>query len=525
MYEVRRVGDSILQVLARVYLAGCLSLASGAVAIFPAQAPSPEAARRLEQALDAFLRRTDLPGGTAALAPIGDTVVVVVAAGLADRELGVAMTPRHRMPAGSVGKVFVATLAMSLIEEGVFGLDDSVSRWLGGEAWYARLPNHTAITVRSLLSHTSGIPDHVAEPAFLAEVRRRVTDRADPDVPFSPEELISYVLDRPAVAAVGQAFRYSDTNYILLGLVLERATGRRFESLLSSRLLDPLALDASAPATSRHVPGAAAGYAPASPFGLPVKVLTRDTLVFHPRSEWTGGGLITSAADLARFGRALFGDRTVVHSATLDQMTEPAQGTQGRYGLGVSIARTSLGPMLGHDGQFPGFRSKLAWVRDAGLVVAIQVNGDEGVDLSRAVQDLVRAWRGEALEPSSVRSGPCVPPDSGFEGRWSLRAISGAGRTLPITLDLHAVPEGYRGRWATAEEVAWEVVGRVVSGALQLRSEGSPSRLGAGRSESEGLVAEARRDETGLTGYFSPVVGGRPLAVRVAWSGTVACGS
>ncbi|MCB1842769.1 MAG: beta-lactamase family protein, partial [Halioglobus sp.] len=132
-----------------------------------ATAPRPAPSRALLQnSLDAIRSTYRLPGATAAIV-FRDGSMVSVASGFADAEAGTPMTPETRMLAGSIGKTFVAATILSLAEEGRLDLDEAISHWLGHRDWFARLPNADDITVRQLLSHRSGLPDHVHSARFM----------------------------------------------------------------------------------------------------------------------------------------------------------------------------------------------------------------------------------------------------------------------------------------------------------------------------------------------------------------------
>ncbi len=118
-----------------------------------------------QAALDGFQEEYGFPGATAAYV-LRDGTTGVVATGLADVEDGTLMTVRSRMLAASIGKTFVGATALALAREGVLELDAPVSRWLGDRHWFTRLPNHAAMTVRHLLNHSSGLPDHVHLKSF-----------------------------------------------------------------------------------------------------------------------------------------------------------------------------------------------------------------------------------------------------------------------------------------------------------------------------------------------------------------------
>ncbi len=120
----------------------------------------------LTSAARAIIVDYDLPGMTVAMA--GPDGAVTVATGVANREDEALMTPETTMLAASIGKTFVAATVLQLSEQGTLALDDPISRWLGDRVWFGRLPNGTTITVRHLLQHRSGLPDHVHMPAFAA---------------------------------------------------------------------------------------------------------------------------------------------------------------------------------------------------------------------------------------------------------------------------------------------------------------------------------------------------------------------
>ena len=174
--------------------------------------------------LDALQREYQFPGATAAYV-LDDGRSGVVSTGLADRESQTPMVPSSRMLAASIGKTFVSATVLALVHEGRLGLDDRAAMWLGNEGWYDRIPNHDSIPVRHLLSHTSGLPNHVEDRAFAAAFAERW---AEPENSFTPRAIIEYVLDKPPLFAPGEGWSYSDTGYILLGLIVERVAGRDY---------------------------------------------------------------------------------------------------------------------------------------------------------------------------------------------------------------------------------------------------------------------------------------------------------
>ncbi len=369
-------------------------------------AAGADLAGQFQATLDGLRVEYGFPGATAAYV-LPDGSAGVAATGFDDVESQTPMTVRSRMLAASIGKTFVGATVLALAHEGRLDLDAPLSRHLSERPWFTRLPNHASITLRHLLNHTSGLADHVHAPAFAAEAARTWGDR---DNPFPPEKLIGYVLDQPPLFEAGQGWAYSDTGYILLGLVIEAVTGRRYDAEVVARFLRPLALTLTTAADQRDLPGLVAGYTFANnPFGLPPKTTTQPgRLAWHPGMEWTGGGLVSNALDLARWGAALFGGRAMPgpYLDELLQAVPTGSDTPGVfYGAGVAIDRNSPhGDMLGHGGWIPGYVSSLRHAARHGVTVAFQVNTDIG--MLTGDTPVVRRMEQRLLETVLRASGP-----------------------------------------------------------------------------------------------------------------------
>lgn len=334
------------------------------------------------------------PGITAAYI-LPDGTVEGFATGFADIEENTSMTVESRMLAASIGKTFVAATTLVLVHEGALRLDDPVSKWLGDRPWYARLPNHETVTVRQLLTHRSGIPNHVETATFAKAFRKQWQAL---DEPFQAQQLIAFVLDQPALFPAGEGWRYSDTGYILAGLVIEAASGHPYYEEVSRRFLEPLSLSSTDASDRVDLPGLAAGYlAEDNAFGLPKKTITPSgSMAWNPAVEWTGGGLISNPRDLVVWAKRLFegdaldGDylHELLDAASIDD-SEP----HTRYGLGVGIHDSCpLGRSYGHGGWIPGYCSSLRYYPDYGIAVAFQINTDIGiVDSSAQVVETIES--------------------------------------------------------------------------------------------------------------------------------------
>ena len=328
------------------------------------------ATSRVEAVLDSIAGAGTVPGMAIGVA-FSNGESFGLATGFADTALDTRLRPDDLLLAGSVGKTYVAAVALQLVREGRLRLDEPIATYLGGEPWFPRLPNGRAITVRMLMNHTSGLVRYEFKDAFTRDLT------AAPDRSWQPHELVAYILDEPAPFEAGAGWDYSDTNYIVLGMIIERVGGRPLNEQIRTRLLEPLRLRRTVASTSRVIPGLVQGYAgPDNPFGGTDAMIVNGRFAINPQFEWAGGGYATSAHDLARWAAALYGG-TVVDSTLMPQMLDgvPARlGGGATYGLGVIIRPTPLGPAYGHSGFFPGYLTEVRYFPEHGVAVAFQVN-------------------------------------------------------------------------------------------------------------------------------------------------------
>lgn len=358
---------------------------------------------QLTATLAAFQEQYGFPGATAAIA-LPDGLVIAAAVGMADVEAKTPMKPETRMLAASIGKSFVAATALSLEAEGKLALADRVADYLGNRAWFARVPNHRTMTIRDLMRHSAGLPDHVYDARFQSNMTDLVAKGADAP---PPEDAVSYVLDKKPLFPPGSAWTYSDTGYLLLGLVIEEAAGRTYYDLVTERFLAPLGLVDTAPSNSRRITGLAVGYtSDSNPFGLPPRTMDETgRLLWDPAMEWTGGGLVSTSPDLAAWGHSLFGGTASAMPGLdrlLDGLAISPDAPGILYGAGVAIyAQTPRGTVYGHGGWIPGYVSSLRHYADPGVTVVFQINTDVGIfddstdlvpELEAALADLAIGW-------------------------------------------------------------------------------------------------------------------------------------
>ena len=270
-------------------------------------------------------------------------------------------TDRYRI--ASVTKTFVATVVLQLVGERRLRLDDPVEGRLPG-----LIPNGRAITIRQLLAHTSGLFDYGNDEAWN---RARL---AEPGRVWSPRELVAIANGHSPLFAPGSSWSYSNTNYLLLGLVVEAVTGRPLANVLASRLFRPLRLTATSFPAGTAIGGRYAhGYVVARPpIPAPAGTLIDVSTLLSP-SAWGAGQIVSNADDVTRFLAALLRGR-LLRPAQLRAMKTEVLGSGS--GLGLRIARTVCGTAYGHEGVFPGYRN-VVWASANGQrVAAVMINSD-----------------------------------------------------------------------------------------------------------------------------------------------------
>ncbi len=378
--DVLRMSRSLRQVASTVVFCVVLFLAHSRTA---AQSTSRSEAhlgaaqadvigKALQAKLDELRRADAFPGATAAIV-LSDGTLVTVSTGKADVEAGISMKPSDRMLAGSIGKTFFAAVVMNMIHSGKLALDQKIQTYIGSEPWFHRLPNASQITIRMLMNHTSGIPEHVESPEFTAALR------ANPDKVWSPVELLAFVFDKPARFPAGTSFSYADMNYILLGYIAEKVSGARMYDQINQSLLQPLKLNDTLPSTSRTLPGLIPGYSmPHSPFGFQGRSIHDGKFVFNPQFEWAGGGFVSTSADLARWAKDIYEGKAFPPDLlpSVENGVAANTGPGDKYGLGVQIRQTEFGETYGHGGWFPGYLSEMEYFPRYKLSLAVQVNTD-----------------------------------------------------------------------------------------------------------------------------------------------------
>ena len=325
----------------------------------------------LQSRLDSLVAASRFPGVVVGVS-LADGSTGALAAGMADTAAHQPMRPEARLLLGSVGKTFFSAVALQLVAEGRIDLDAPISHYLGSEPWFRRIPNAQAITVRMLMNHTSGLVRYEFNPA----VTQAMT--ADANKVWTPAERVSYILDTEPPFLAGQGWQYSDTNYIVLGMIVEHVTGQDYYELIRRRILEPLSLRNTIPSDRRVLPGVVQGYAgPRNDFGGKDAMIENGAMIVNPQMEWAGGGFASTADDLARWARTLYSGGFLppaMMPELLNGVPARGLGRDAKYGLGVIITPTDLGEARGHSGFFPGYLTEVRYYVDQEFAVSIIFN-------------------------------------------------------------------------------------------------------------------------------------------------------
>ncbi len=369
----------------------------------PAADPAQAA---LQKELDALVRESGMPGASLAVI-LKDGRLLTLVSGVADRESASRMMSQHRLFTGSIGKTYVAALVLRAAAAGKLGLDDLLSKHLAAEPWFQRLPNAATVTLRHLLTHTAGMPEYVGKESVWKAIV------AAPDKVWTPAERMAFILGDGPLFEAGKGFGYADSHYILLGMVLERIHGTSLETQ-ERALLAELGLKETLISDRRDLPKLPTGYSSLPPvFHMPQKVVEGGRYVFNPQLEWAGGGFASTAADLARWGAALYGGKVLPQPWLRQMVTGSGVKTDfpdgAAYGLGAILWHSELGPAWGHSGFVPGFNAVLEHLPEQGVTLALLCNSDvalkgPGRTPHAAAQRLLKVAR-TATSPGSRPSG------------------------------------------------------------------------------------------------------------------------
>jgi len=317
----------------------------------------------------ASFKESDAPGVVAAVQTPEYTWVGAL--GVADRASGEQMTPEVHHRIGSVTKTFTATLLLKAADKGLLALDDTIDQYVKG------VPNGDKITLRQMSDMTSGIASYTEDKQWQKEWL------SDPTRVWKPEELARIGIKESPLFEPGTGWFYSNTNYVLLGLILEKVTGKPIGDLYREQIIEPLGLkdtsfpdlaDPSIPephAQGYTLQGKSSGQKPI------------DSTDWSPSGAWTAGQMISTVDDLLVYGRALGtgkgllspeqqSERLGSFVSDVPPLNQPPLKGDLAYGIGLGKDHG----WIGHNGEIPGYNTYLFYHPELEAVVAVEVNSD-----------------------------------------------------------------------------------------------------------------------------------------------------
>ena len=346
------------------------------------------------------MQRQHIPGLSLAVVRDGK-VAKAKGYGLANIETNTPATPQTVYQIQSMTKQFTATGIMILVEEGKVLLDEPVSTYLSGtpESW-------KDITIRRLLNHTSGIKDYINEPT--QSLRLDVTD----------DEVFQATVSRPLNFPVGTRYQYCNTNYLLLGMVIHKITGKPYGEFLRERIFEPLGMkDTRIVSLSEIIPNRASGYR------WDGRQLRNGEYIAASVLGYPGGGIRSTVLDLAKWDAALYGER-LLKKSSLEQMWTPTalkNGGQSNYGFGWGLGALRGHKFVSHSGSHQtGFTSAITRFVDDRLTVIVLTNQVGAADPTGIAEGVARLHI-PALELPKRTVGRVAPTllDS-YTGRYEL---------------------------------------------------------------------------------------------------------
>jgi D-alanyl-D-alanine carboxypeptidase len=350
----RRLSVSRRLVLMTLLVLSLLPASRAVATPSPDRSVAPVTAARLSAIVERTLHRQQLPGAIVGVQR-ADRAPWIIARGHANLQSLQPMRIDEHVRIGSVTKAFVTTLLLQLAQEGRLSLSDPIAAYVPG------VPDGARITLRELADMTSGIADDFANPEFSVEY---LTGES-----FTPSRLVELGVSQPPLFTPGTAWSYSNTNTVLLGMVIQKVTGQSLATALKQRVFAPLGLRGTSLPSHPSLPKPfAAGYTYQTLNGR-----LGDATLNTPTATWAAGGMVSTVPDLLKAAPMFGTGRPLLSAATQRQREQwvgfPPNSPQQRYGLGVF----DFDGWIGHNGGIPGYTA-IAWYlprRRLSLVVAV----------------------------------------------------------------------------------------------------------------------------------------------------------
>lgn len=276
----------------------------------------------------------------------------------------------HRI--GSVTKTFTVTALLQLVDESKVGLDDPISRYIGGVA------EGDNITLRHLAGMQSGLVDYTENEQFVTDFL------VDPRAPLSPEQLLSYIDGMPLKFRPGTEVSYSNTNTVLLGLVVEKVTGKPLREVIKSKVTDPLGMSHTVLPVSNEFPSPhAQGYTDQTTDG---SVVTATD--WNPSWGWAAGAMTSNLADMRIWVPAV-AKGTLLKPETQRERLRTVSLEPGEDGSGYGLGIFNINGWIGHNGSLPGYKTVAVYLPEKDMTLVVMVNSDVSGENTNLVGSLL----------------------------------------------------------------------------------------------------------------------------------------
>jgi len=347
---------------------------------------STDQTQRMDALITMAMTNYKVPGVIAAVW-VPDKGTWIKATGYADKTTGQAMDPNMLFRIASASKTFTVRVILNLVQEGKLSLDDTIDKYITDPI----IPNAHNITIRQVANMTSGLFEYTDDQTYLD------MKKENPLYVWTPKEQIELALTHTPYFAPGTSWHYSNTNYIILGLIIEKITGNSVITEIQNRIIIPLGLSKTSFATTPKMP-------PNSSHGYSLSNTADensmfDSTVIDPSCAWTAGAIISNIYDLKMWAQE-FGTGSLISSNLYkEQLTwidEPGVTLPFKYGLGTM----RVGNFIGHEGSIDGFNISMMYLPSNGAVFIVVLNLEPGLQGNLA--DGVFAQLAKIVLPNDV---------------------------------------------------------------------------------------------------------------------------
>lgn len=332
---------------------------------------SPDLATKVQAAVQQVIDRTHVPSASVGIVQ-GGKIVYTQAFGSARLDPALPARPEMRYAIGSISKQFTAACVMLLVQEGKLSLDDPVSKW------FPELTRSREVTIRNLMSHTSGYQDYAPQDYTIPAWTHSTTANA----------IIHEWATKPLDFDPGTQYQYSNTNFNIVGLIIEKVSGQPFWTFLSSRILRPLHLDHTLDLDTQHDQMEVTGYMRNALGPL------RPAISEAPGWYFADGGMAMPASDLLTWDIAMMNESLLTHSSyqAMESEFKLRNGQGIGYGLGVSVGYRNGHRVVAHGGEVGGFVASNTVFPDDKIAIVVLTNQEASAaagTIARAVGTLI----------------------------------------------------------------------------------------------------------------------------------------